>query len=62
MEKKTLTVEEAAKIMGLGRSAAYQAARNGQLPAIKIGGRYLISKIGLEKLLSGEKVQAADGK
>ncbi len=66
MEKLTLSVEEAAKVLGLGRSAAYQAARNGQIPVVKIGGRYLVSKVALEvaleKLLSCEKVSQIDAK
>ena len=38
----TLTIEEAATLLGLGRSAAYEAARRGQLPTRRLGRRLLI--------------------
>ncbi len=38
----TVTVEEAASILGLGRSAAYEAARRGQLPTRRLGRRIVI--------------------
>lgn len=50
-EKLTYTVKEVAKLLGLSRSSMYQATRNGSMPSIRIGGRILISRIELEKLL-----------
>jgi excisionase family DNA binding protein len=38
----TITVEEAAAILGLGRSAAYEAARRGQLPSRRLGRRVVV--------------------
>ena len=35
--RATVTVEEAAAILGIGRSAAYEAARRGQLPTRRLG-------------------------
>jgi excisionase family DNA binding protein len=35
----TITIEEAAKRLKVGRNQAYQAAHNGELPVIKIGKR-----------------------
>ncbi len=52
MQKRTYSVEEAAKILGIGRSAAYQAVRTGEIPAIRIGKRLLIPVQALEQLLS----------
>ncbi len=34
--KRTYTVPEAAKLLGIGRTAAYEAARTGQIPTIRI--------------------------
>jgi excisionase family DNA binding protein len=51
MEKRTLTVTEAARALGIGRSAAYEAARSGQLPAIRIGRRVLVPTEALQRLL-----------
>ena len=38
----TLTVDEAAVILGLGRSAAYEATRRGQIPSRRLGRRIVI--------------------
>jgi excisionase family DNA binding protein len=53
-EVLTVTVERAGKLLGLSRNSAYAAARNGQLPVIRIGKRILVPKAQLERLLSGE--------
>jgi excisionase family DNA binding protein len=44
-------VPEAGRLLGMGRSASYEAARSGQLPTIKIGGRYKVPKTALHKML-----------
>jgi excisionase family DNA binding protein len=51
--KLTVTVEEAAKLLGIGRSAAYQAAKTGELPVIKLGRKLLVPIVQLERLLGG---------
>lgn len=33
----TITVEEAAELVGMSRSAAYRAAARGQLPTVRLG-------------------------
>ncbi len=40
--KATITVEQAAKLLGLGRTAAYDAARRGELPTRRLGRRLLV--------------------
>jgi len=50
---RTLSVEEAARILGIGRSAAYEHAKSGALPTIKLGRRVLVPKAAFEKLLQG---------
>jgi excisionase family DNA binding protein len=37
-----LTVEHAGRLLGLGRSAAYEAVRRGELPTLKFGRRLLV--------------------
>lgn len=54
----TVTIREAAKLLGIGTSSAYEAARNGKFPTpvLKINGRYvvptkpLLDALGLEEL------------
>lgn len=50
-ERLTLTVEEAAEILGLSRPFAYKLANEGKLPVLRIGRRILVSKVGLLKML-----------
>ena len=61
VEKLTYTVEEVAKLLGLSRSSMYQAIRNNSVPSLRIGGRILISKIELERLLgqNTRRIQAS---
>jgi predicted DNA-binding transcriptional regulator AlpA len=48
----TTSVEAAGKILGISRGSAYSAARNGELPGVlRIGGRYLVSVVALNKAL-----------
>jgi excisionase family DNA binding protein len=54
LKRATLTVEEAAVVMGIGRSAAYAAAQCGDLPVVRIGRRLLVPKAALERMLAGE--------
>ena len=50
-ENLTMTVEEAAAALKISRGLAYEAARDGRLPCIRIGRRLLISRRALDKLL-----------
>jgi excisionase family DNA binding protein len=52
MEKLTLSVTEAGQLLGIGRAAAYEAAKNGQIPTVKIGKRLLVPLAALERLLA----------
>ena len=51
--KLTLTVDETAKILGIGRNSAYEAIARGEIPVVKVGKRLLVPKAALEKLLNG---------
>ncbi len=52
IERQTYTVPEAAKILGIGRTAAYQAVKTGEIPAVRIGRRLLVPVMALERLLN----------
>jgi excisionase family DNA binding protein len=61
LQKGTYTVEEAAAILGVGRSTAYEAANNGDIPAVRIGRRLLVPKLALQNLLNnGNGARHAD--
>jgi len=48
---KTLSVPEAGKWLGIGRNAAYEAARRGEIPTIKIGRLLRVPVVALERKL-----------
>ena len=50
-KRLTYTVPEAAEILGLSRPTGYKLANEGKLPVLRIGGRILVSKAGLLKML-----------
>ncbi|MDI1347116.1 MAG: helix-turn-helix domain-containing protein [Pseudolabrys sp.] len=52
-DRTTLTVEEAAKVLGISRASGYAAARERTLPTVKIGRRLLVARVALERLLNG---------
>lgn len=47
----TVTVEQAGRMLGISRGAAYTHARDGSLPTIRLGKRLLVPKAALDKLL-----------
>jgi excisionase family DNA binding protein len=53
-QRITLTVEEVAPLLGLGRTAAYEAARRGQIPSRRLGRRVLIPVPALLEWLGAE--------
>lgn len=52
-QRATLTVEEAAELIGIGRATAYAAVRNGELPSVKFGKRILVPRVALQGMLEG---------
>ena len=62
MTKLTYSIPEAAKILGIGRSAAYEGARTGDIPTIRIGNRILVPKAALDRKLSeaGQTITKTD--
>jgi excisionase family DNA binding protein len=50
-ERRTVSVEEAGRILGISRGAAYTHAKDGSIPTIRLGKRLLVPKAALDKLL-----------
>ncbi len=57
-ETPVVTVEHAGRILGIGRSAAYQAASRGDLPTIRIGRRLVVPTARLRALLGIDESQS----
>jgi excisionase family DNA binding protein len=51
----TVSVPEAARILGIGRNTAYVAVRRGDLPAVRIGGRIVVPVHRLVGLIDGDE-------
>jgi excisionase family DNA binding protein len=52
LDRVTLTVLEAAQMLGLSKGAVYEAAATGAIPSIRVGRRILIPKAALNRLLA----------
>lgn len=47
----TVSVEEAGRILGYSRNSAYEAARRGELPTIRLGRKIRVPRIALHRML-----------
>ena len=52
VERRTISVEEAGRILGVSRGAAYAYAKDGSIPTIRLGKRLLVPRAALEKMLN----------
>jgi excisionase family DNA binding protein len=50
--RRTYSVEEAAVILGLSRASAYNYARSGILPVIRLGKRLIVPAAAIERMLT----------
>ena len=55
----TMTIPEAARLLGISRSAAYRAVARGEIPTIRIGRRLLVPTAKLYRLLGWTYTPAA---
>lgn len=53
-EALVYTVQEAAEKLKISTNKAYELARTGQIPTIKIGGRVLVPRKRLEEMVNAE--------
>lgn len=51
MHRLTFTTAEAATVLGISRTSAYELVRSGALPSLRLGRRIVITKNALEGLL-----------
>ena len=60
-KRMVLSVTEAAELLGISRSLAYDLVARGELPARRFGGRIVVLLRPLQRLLDGEPIDAASG-
>jgi excisionase family DNA binding protein len=49
--RPTISLDEAAVVLGIARSSAYQAAQRGEIPTVKFGRRLRVPTAALRRLL-----------
>ncbi len=52
-DKLTITVDEAAVMLGISRSLAYELVRRGNLPHLRLARRIVISRRAVERMIDG---------
>ena len=58
IQPMTVTVEDAARLLGISRGTAYALARTGELPgAIRLGGRIVVSRRRLLEAINGHSTE-----
>lgn len=62
----TMSIAEAARLLGISRHSAYSAAKRGELPVLRMGSRLLVPRAALMRLLemAGDRTdeRKADGR
>ena len=59
-ESLVVSVVEAGKMLGLSRTSAYLAIKTGDIPALRIGKRFLVPKAAIAQMLAQVKVPGTD--
>jgi excisionase family DNA binding protein len=54
VERLTVTVAQAAVMLGISRTSAYERVRRGEIPTVRLGRRLLVPKARLLAMLEGE--------
>lgn len=57
-DRLTLTVSEAAQVLGISRALAYELVARGELPSLRLGRRLVVPRKALDTLLE----EAATGR
>lgn len=59
VERLTVTVAQAAVMLGISRTSAYERVRRGEIPTVRLGRRLLVPKARLLAMLEGEPPAAS---
>lgn len=58
VEPLTYTVEEVAALLGIARGVAYESVRSGEIPATRVGRRWLVPRKRFHAWLDGAGPQS----
>ena len=51
--RQTVSVGEAAKMLGISKNSAYKAVREGEIPVIRLGYRRVVPLAAINRMLNG---------
>lgn len=54
-DRLTLSIEEAASLLGISRALAYDLVRRGELPRLRLGRRVVVPRKALENFIEGSR-------
>jgi len=60
-ERLTVSVPEAAKMLGISKNSAYNAVARGSVPSLRIGKRIVVPLAALRRILECQNQQASQG-
>ena len=60
-ERLTMDIAEAAKLLGISRNLAYELAKTGTLPVVRLGKRLLVPKKALQTMLESADTASRGG-
>ncbi len=52
LAQRTMSVTQAAEVLGISRTTAYECVRTGDLPALRLGGRIVVPTQAIDDLLA----------
>lgn len=55
MEKLVYSIQEVAELLGISRSYAYELVRNGTIPALVLGKKWVVPKEKFNNWVNGER-------
>lgn len=55
VESRTMSIDEAAKVLGIGRTTAYELSKQGRFPVriLRLGRKIRVSRTELDRYLAG---------
>ena len=56
---ETITADEAARRLGIAKTTLYEALARGEVPGLRIGGRWVLPRARFERFINGEEAGAA---
>jgi len=62
MEKLLLKPQEAAQVLGIGRSLMYELIARGEIPSVRLGRCLRVSKESLQKWIREREQERRDGR